>query len=131
MNLATGVDLLEIERLRGAIQRHGMRLLERLFTREELACLLGEGQADPQQALAQAASLAARFAAKEAVAKALGTGIGAVAWQEIEVLRGPSGEPQLHLHGAAQRLAQARGLESWSLSLSHTDTHALAFVVAQ
>ena len=130
MNLSTGVDLLEIERLRQAIERHGLRLLERLFTPEELACLLGKETPDPQQALAHAASLAARFAAKEAVAKALGTGIGLVAWREIEVLRGPSGEPLLRLHGEAQRLAQARGLDTWSLSLTHTATHALAFVAA-
>ncbi len=130
MNLSTGVDLLEIERLRQAIQRHGARLLERVFTPEELACVLGERQPDPQQAIAHVASLAARFAAKEAVAKALGTGIGLVVWRDIEVLRGPAGEPLLRLHGEAQRLAQVRGLDTWSLSLTHTATHALAFVAA-
>lgn len=131
MNLATGVDLLEIERLRRAIQRYGGRLLVRIFTPQELDCILGAETPDPQQAIAHVASLAARFAAKEAVAKALGTGIGPVTWREIEVLRGPAGEPLLHLYGDAQRLAQVRGLEVWSISLTHTATHALAFVVAQ
>ena len=76
------------------------------------------------------ASLAARFAAKEAVAKALGTGIGPITWQEIEVCRGRSGEPILYLHGAAKQLAESQNLSTWSLSMSHTQNHAIAFVVA-
>jgi holo-[acyl-carrier protein] synthase len=119
MILATGVDLIEVERLQAAIRRHGQRFLERIYTPAELA----ETKALP-------ASLAARFAAKEAVAKALGTGIGAVAWREIEIRRGPAGEPQLCLHGAARRLADAQGLRTWSISLSHTHSHAIALAVA-
>ena len=119
MRLATGVDLIEIERVQGAIERHGDRFLQRVFTGQELA-EVGEN----------AASLAARFAAKEAVAKALGTGIGLVCWREIEVRRGPLNQPALHLHGAARAKAEELGLSSWSLSLSHTRTHAIAIVVA-
>jgi holo-[acyl-carrier protein] synthase len=76
------------------------------------------------------ASLAGRFAAKEATAKALGTGIGDVGWQEIEILRGPARQPRLFLHGRASNLADELDLETWSLSLSHTRTHAIALVVA-
>lgn len=115
----TGVDLIEIERLAAAIARHGERFLQRVYT-----------PAERQVCEDNLASLAVRFAAKEAVAKALGCGIGAVKWQEIEILRDRSGAPQLHLHGEARRLADARGLEAWSLSLSHTRFHAIAFVVA-
>jgi holo-[acyl-carrier protein] synthase len=117
--LRTGVDLIEIERLDGAIQRHGDRFLRRIFTPRELA-EVGDNMA----------SLAVRFAAKEAVAKALGTGIGSVGWREIEILRGPSKEPVLHLHGSAQDLAREQELVHWSLSLSHTHSHAIALVVA-
>lgn len=117
--LRTGVDLIEIERFAAAYQRYEQRLLQRLFTPTEIA----ENEANM-------ASLAARFAAKEAVAKAFGTGIGRVSWHEIEIRRGPSGEPVLNLHGAAQRMAQELGLEHWSLSLSHSQCHAVAFVVA-
>lgn len=117
--LATGIDLIEIDRLERAIQRHGDRFLRRVFTPAEL----DEVGGNP-------ASLAARFAAKEAVAKALGTGIGTVTWLEIEVLRGPAREPNLHLMGAAARLASENRLHQWSLSLSHTHTHAIAMVVA-
>jgi holo-[acyl-carrier protein] synthase len=117
--LRTGVDLVEIARLEEAIQRHGERFLRRVFTVRELS-ELGKNTA----------SLAGRFAAKEAVAKALGTGLGAVAWCDIEVLRGPQREPVLHLHGEAARKAAELGLTEWSLSLSHTQVHAIAFAVA-
>lgn len=119
MPLSTGVDLVEIKRLEDAISRHGERFLKRIFTARELDEV---GQ--------NTASLAARFAAKEAVSKALGTGIGPVNWREIEILRGPARQPVLMLHGAAQRLADELRLTSWSLSLSHTATHAIAMVVA-
>lgn len=119
MKLATGVDLLEIERLRGAIETHGEKFLQRIFTQQEL---------DANQKKIE--SLAGRFAAKEAVAKALGCGIGDVAWKEIEILRAESGAPQLILHGAADRMAREQGLTTWSLSLSHSQSHAVAMVVA-
>ena len=118
-HLRTGVDLIELDRVESAIQRHGVRFLERVFTPRELE-EVGEN----------VASLAGRFAAKEATAKALGTGIGDVGWQEIEILRGPARQPHLHLHGKASSLAGELDLETWSLSLSHTRTHAIALVVA-
>jgi holo-[acyl-carrier protein] synthase len=117
--LATGVDLLEIDRLETVIHRYGQKFLDRIYTPQELS-----------EVGANLASLAARFAAKEAVAKALGCGIGRVAWREIEVLRGPERQPILSLHGAASRLASELGLVDWSISLSHSRTHAVAFVVA-
>lgn len=120
MHLRTGVDLLEIERFEAAVQRHGERFLARVFTPRELF-EVGDNLA----------SLAARFTAKEAIAKALGTGIGDVSWQEIEILRGPVGQPDLYLHGQALKLADELGLGNWSLSMSHSHTYAIALVVAQ
>jgi len=117
--LRTGVDMIEIDRFTSALQRHGERLLLRLFTPVERA-EVGKSMA----------SLAARFAAKEAVAKALGTGIGSVCWHDLEICRGPSGEPVLHLYGPAKELAEELNLTTWSLSLSHSQNHAIAFVVA-
>ena len=117
--LRTGIDLIEIERVRSLLERYGARFLERVFTQQEIT-ELGEN----------VSSLAGRFAAKEAVAKALGTGIGAVAWREIEILRGPQREPVLHLHGAAAELAQALGLDEWSVSISHSLTDAVGMAVA-
>ncbi len=118
-SLRTGVDLIEIERFTSSYLRYKQRLLQRIFTPTEL-----------QENGENMASLAARFAAKEAVAKAFGTGIGHVTWQEIEICRGRSGEPMLLLHGAAKQLAESQHLDTWSLSLSHSQTHAIAFVVA-
>lgn len=117
--LSTGVDLIEIERFQGVIERHGQRFLQRVFTQREL-----------EQVGSNTASLAARFAAKEAVSKALGTGIGAVAWGEIEILRGETHAPELILHGKADQLAQERRLTRWSISLSHAQDYAIAVVVA-
>jgi holo-[acyl-carrier protein] synthase len=119
MNLRTGVDLIELERIEGVIRRYGSRFLERVFTRQELA-EVGENTA----------SLAARFAAKEAVAKALGTGIGDVAWKEIEILRGPVRQPQLYLYGRAAAISKDLELDTWSLSLTHNQSQAIALVVA-
>ena len=118
MNLSNGVDLVEIKRFQAAVQRHGERFLQRVFTAHEL-----------DEVGHNIASLAARFAAKEAVSKALGTGIGPIAWREIEVLRGEARQPVLYLHGEAAHRAESLGLSIWSLSLSHTQNYAIAFVV--
>ncbi|MBW7885783.1 MAG: holo-ACP synthase [Caldilineaceae bacterium] len=121
MNLRTGVDLIEIERVRAAIDRHGARFLQRVYTPGELACCGNRLE-----------SLAARFAAKEAVAKALGTGIWrcGVNWSDIEVLKdATSGAPVLSMGGAAAKIAHELGIAVWSISLSHDRTHAIATVV--
>ena len=117
--LRTGIDLIEVARIERAIQRHGARFLQRVFTPAELA-----------QAGDSPASLAARFAAKEAAAKALGTGIGVVGWLEIEVLREHDQPPILRLSGAAARRAAELGLTEWAISLSHSHELAIASVVA-
>lgn len=75
-------------------------------------------------------SLAARFAAKEAVMKAMGVGLGAFAFQEVEVVRLPSGQPLLAVTGEAGRLARERSVGSWLVSLTHTATAAAAVVLA-
>jgi holo-[acyl-carrier protein] synthase len=119
MKLATGVDLIEIARIEEVVARHGKRYLERIYTLAEL-----------EQCGKRSESLAGRFAAKEAVAKALGSGIGDVAWQEIEVLGDENNAPVLTLHGAARQKANELGLSTWSVSISHSQSHSVAFVVA-
>jgi holo-[acyl-carrier protein] synthase len=117
--LRSGVDIVEVDRIDNAILRHGQRFFDRFYTSQEL--IDSDGQTP---------SLAARFAAKEAVAKALGTGIGDVAWKDIEVVTGPRREPMLRLHGQALELADSMGLTDWAISLSHTEQHAVAVAVA-
>lgn len=119
MKIASGVDLVEIERFQAALDRHGSRFLQRVFTEDEL-----------REAGEHTASLAARFAAKEAVAKALGTGIGPVSWREIEIRRGSARQPLLLLHGAAAQLATKLGLTEWTISLSHSQEMAVAVAFA-
>ena len=119
MNITTGVDLIEIQRIENAITRYGDRLLQKIFTEREIS-----------EAGDNHSSLAARFAAKEAVAKALGTGIGIVDWRDIEIQRGTARKPILHLYGAAARTASEKNLSNWSISLSHSQSHAIAVVVA-
>jgi holo-[acyl-carrier protein] synthase len=116
----TGVDLIEVERIAAAVEKYGPLFLQRVYTAAEI-----------QQVGQNMGSLAARWAAKEAVAKALGTGIGEVDWVEIEILRGPNKEPVLNLYGNARRIAEAKGMRDWAISLSHTRQHAIAMVVAE
>jgi len=117
--IRTGIDIIELDRFNQIIIKYQDRFLQRIFTKDEL-----------EQIGNNVPSLSVRFAAKEAVVKALGTGIGEVSWLEIEILRGGTGEPMLHLYGNAQRIADQQGLMDWSVSLSHTPKIAVAVVVA-
>jgi len=119
MKLATGVDLIEIDRIETVMSRQGKAWLERIFTPAEL-----------EYCGKRAESLAGRWAAKEAVAKALGSGIGDVAWKEIEILGDEQNAPTLTLHGAAETRAKELGLTNWSVSISHSQSHSVALVVA-
>jgi len=118
--LTAGVDIVEISRIQAVLERHGDRFLQRVYTEGELAYAKG-----------RLSALAARWAAKEAAAKALGTGIGQVGFQEIEVVCDARGKPALILHGAAARLAARLSLNEFAVSLSHAADYALAFVVAR
>ena len=119
MNLRTGVDLIELSRIEEVVSRHGKHYLERIYTPAELE-LCGK----------RVESLAGRFAAKEAVSKALGCGIGEVDWKEIEILDDEQHAPVLHLHGKAVQKAEELRVTTWSVSLSHSQSHVVAFVVA-
>ena len=119
MILRTGVDLIEIARIDEVVSRHGKHYLERIYTSAELE-LCGM----------RVESLAGRFAAKEAIAKTLGCGIGEVEWKEIEILGDEQNAPVLHLYGKAAQKAGELGLTNWSVSLSHSQSHAVAIAVA-
>ncbi len=122
MIVGLGTDLVEVERIRAAVDRFGDRFLLRVFTPGERA--YAAGKRHPEQ------NLAARFAAKEAGAKALGTGLSqGVGWHEFEVAREAEAPPRLVLHGRALALAAGLGIERISLSLTHTDRYAFAVVV--
>ena len=98
--LTTGIDIIEISRVRGVLERYGQRFLNRIFTPAEIA-----------YCRERAPNLAARFAAKEATMKALGTGVRGVGWKDIEVVRHESGAPSIELHGRAKQRAQRLGVQ--------------------
>lgn len=118
--LTTGVDIIEIPRIKQVLDRYGQRFLNRVFTPAEIAYCRG-----------RAPNLAGRFAAKEAAMKALGTGVRGVSWKDIEVIRADSGAPSLRLHGRAEKRAERLQVGEMSLSISHSREYAVAFVVAQ
>jgi holo-[acyl-carrier protein] synthase len=114
-----GTDLVEVERIRGVLERQGERFLGRVFTDEERAYCLR--MKFPHK------HLAARFAAKEAVSKAFTTGIGAeLGWKAVSVRHGSRGEPLVRLDAQGEALLRRIGGTRVMLSLSHTDSHALA-----
>ena len=124
MIVGTGIDLCEVGRMREAIERHGQRLLDRVFTGREIA--YAERKANRYE------RYAARFAAKEAGMKALGTGWrGGLGWRDLEVTNLPSGRPTLAFHGKAAEIAAKLCVRNISLSLTHTATEAMAMVILE
>lgn len=118
-HVAVGVDIIEIERIRRVLDDFGERFLRRVYTERERERYAG-----------RVSELAARFAAKEATSKALGTGIRGIRWREMEILPNRRGKPVLVLHGRAATRAADLGLNHFSVSLTHSRTDAMAFVVA-
>lgn len=119
--IGTGLDATEILRIDAALRRFGDRFLRHVFTADEIAYCTDRRH--PAQ------HLAARFAAKEAAMKALGTGHGGgVSWRDIEVVR-HHGAPQLEFHGVAARHFDALGARKALLTLTHSETLALAHVL--
>jgi holo-[acyl-carrier protein] synthase len=118
--LTTGVDIIEIPRIKQVLDRYGQRFLNRIFTPGEIEYCRG-----------RALNLAGRFAAKEATMKALGTGVRGVSWKDIEVVRADSGAPSVKLHGRAEKRAERLQVTEISVSISHSREYAVAFVVTQ
>ena len=122
-----GVDVIEVERVERALTRviTGIRFRQRVFSQGEIAYCESRGRPRYQ-------SYAARFAAKEAVMKAIGTGWNRnVGWSEIEVARERGHAPKIILHGKTAQFAQRRYITRFHLSISHTATLAIAYVIAE
>jgi holo-[acyl-carrier protein] synthase len=127
MIVSIGVDLIEVERIQKALEDShiGRRFRDRVFTEKEIRYCEKKHRGRYE-------SYAGRFAAKEAVMKALGRGWGSkVSWIEIEVARSQSGKPDIVLHGKTALFADTLGIRRWVLSITHTQAHGLAYVIAQ
>jgi holo-[acyl-carrier protein] synthase len=117
--IGLGTDIVEVERIKGVLERQGERFLGRVFTEEERAYC--------QRMKYPHKHLAARFAAKEAVSKAFTTGIGAeLGWKAVSIHHGSRNEPLVRLDTQGTALLQKIGGTRVLVSLSHTDAHALA-----
>lgn len=117
--IGIGADVIEVERIRGVLERMGDRFLERVFTAEEREYCFG--MKHPHK------HLAARFAAKEAVSKCFTTGIGAeLGWKSVSVYHGPRLQPLVRLDEKGELLMKHVGGTHILLTLSHTDTVAMA-----
>lgn len=111
-----GVDIIEIDRVRSAVDRYGDKFIGKILTARELKyCTNRKAYKYPE--------MAARFAAKEAYSKALGTGISGIRWQEIEVVNNGRGQPQIAIKGKVKKKVQ--------VSLSHSLNYAVASVVIE
>ena len=115
--LVTGIDIIEIARVKSVASRYGDKFFNRIYTIEELKYCRG-----------RAPQLASRFAAKEAVMKALGTGVRGVGWRDVEVTRQRGDRPKVELHGRAAMVAVKTAVIHIALSISHSRKYAVASV---
>lgn len=117
--IGLGCDLIEVDRVRGVLERQGERFMNRVFTEEERAYC--DGLKHPHK------HYAARFAAKEAISKCFTTGIGAeFGWKSASVYHGARHQPLVRLDEQGTALLQSIGGDSVIVSLSHTETSAMA-----
>jgi len=122
--VGTGIDITEVARVQSAIERHGQRFLDRVFTAGEIGYVAPKANRYERYA--------ARFAAKEAGMKAIGTGWRkGVRWLDFEVANRPGGRPDLILHGEAAEVAKLLGVKRIALSLTHSAALAMAFVILE
>lgn len=125
MGVRAGIDIVEIERIRDAVEKAGDGFLRRVFTDREIAYCQSKGKACMS-------SYAARFSAKEAVSKALGTGIArGVSFQDIEIRNDDLGKPQAVLSGEAEERFREIGGKTMDISLTHSREYAAAYVVIE
>ena len=114
-----GTDIIEVERIRAALHRHGVRFVEHLFTEKEAKHAAKHHDPAPH--------IAGRFAAKEAVLKAIGTGLTkAISWHDIEILSDSQGKPEVYF---SDRLIELFPDATIYLSISHAKEYATATAI--
>ena len=124
MIFGTGIDIIEVDRIKNSIQKYSDRFKKKIFTQNEIDYC--HSQADP------AKHFAARFTVKEAVLKCFGTGMtGGILWKDIEVDKLNSGQPVLNLHGNGKKLFNQLNLKHIHVSITHDKTYAAAHAIAE
>ncbi len=120
----TGLDIIEISRIKHSMQKYSGKFEERVFTSKEIDYC--RSKADPSK------HFAARFAAKEAVLKSLGTGMAqGITWKDMEILNRESGQPVLNLTGRGRHIFDALNLKDIHISITHDKSYALAQAIAE
>lgn len=119
-----GIDLVDLNRISVILQRRQDRFLRYAFTSEERVII------ERLSLERQATYVAGRWAAKEAILKALGTGIGRVTFQDVMVLPGSDGEPNVTLLARAALRQRELGISQWFVSISHEGNYAIAVAIA-
>lgn len=128
MKIYLGTDILEISRIKDAVDKYGNKFLEKIFTAKEIEFCCSN-------IYKQAERLAVRFAIKEAVSKALKVGINklgwdrGINWKDVEVIKASSGEINILLFGKALEISNGFGIISWEVSASHSKDHATATII--
>ena len=110
-----GVDIIQVARIKATLARFGRRFAGRVLT-----------DAEDRYVRDRPETLAGRWAAKEAVSKVLGLGVRGIGWREIEIVRLPTGQPTVQLHGRAARRAEQLGMGRIAVSISHEAEYAVA-----
>jgi holo-[acyl-carrier protein] synthase len=122
MIAGTGVDIVEVFRMREAIERWGGNFLSKIFTKRE-ADYAGARRFAHQH-------FAARFAAKEAVVKAFGEPRKfPIKWTDIEILNNDEGKPMIEFRGDALKLKKRKNIDEIMVSMSHSKNYAIANVI--
>lgn len=122
MIVSTGIDLIEIHRIKAAVKKHS-GFLDKILTAEE--------KKQYQERGGKAETIAGIFAAKEAVSKVLGTGIGKVGWHDIVVLKNAEGGPSITLKSKALSVAGEKGINHIHISITHTKELAMAYAIGE
>ena len=124
MIFGTGLDIIEVDRIKNSIEKFSPKFEQRVFTSSEISYCKSQG--DP------AKHFAARFAVKEAVSKCLGKGItGDLGFQDMEITNKDTGQPVLKMIGKGKELFQKLKLKSIHISISHDRTYAIAHAIAE
>ncbi len=124
MIVGIGVDIVDIGRVSGMVDRYKDRFLQRVFTDAEIRYA--------QKSVKAAERLAGRFAVKEAVLKAFGTGKSqGILWKDIETVRGPMGRPEVNLYGQAVKYMKMLNGSKVLVTITHDDGKAIAFVIIE
>ena len=124
MIVGTGIDIIEVDRIKNSIQKYSDRFKTKIFTQKEIDYC--DSQAEP------AKHFAARFSVKEAVLKCFGTGMsGGILWKDIEVDKLESGQPILNLYGKGEKIFDQLNLKHIHISITHDKSYAVAHAIAE